>query len=83
MNQGKNLFEMAERNELTDDEKAAGLLGAVLSDKHHNEVMLGKDARTLEFYEIARVDVLTQTPRKLFGRNLPLNKTVVNTVYKK
>jgi len=83
VNQGKNLFEMAERNELTDEEKATGLLGAVMSDKHHNEVMLGKDARTLEFYEISRVDVLTRKPRQLFGWTLPLNKTIVDTVYKK
>ena len=81
VDQGKNLLDMAERNEVTEDEKAAGLLSAVMSDKHHHEVLLGKEARALDFYEIARVDVLTQAPRKLFGNALPLKKTVTKTVY--
>jgi len=83
VDQGKNLLEMAERNEVTDEEKAAGLLSAVMSDKHHHEVLLGSEARALDFYELARVDVLTQKPRTLFGMTLPLKKTVAKTVYEK
>mgnify|MGYP001607811583 CR=1 FL=1 len=59
-------------------------LGRVLSGVddalHPNEVLLGKNSRSLNAYELERVDVVRRVPGK-FLLVIPVMKSVVSTVY--
>lgn len=50
--------------------------------KHHSEVMLGKESRTLDIYELERVEVVESVPRTLLGFIPWFSKQKRNVVYR-
>jgi hypothetical protein len=82
VDQNENLGRMAARRNITKEDMQQALLEGAMFDKHHHEVILGKEARTLDFYKIDHVDVVTPQPFVIFGIELLFGGCLRETVYK-
>jgi len=59
---------------------AGKIMHGVDVGSHPNEVLLGKQSRTLDSYELARVDVIRQVPDVILWC-IPITRNVVERVY--